>query len=234
MKKIDEDAVRILIVDDDRSVAEVLRDQIARENSVVEVCSDGAEAMDTMNEQGFDLVVTDLMMPKIGGIGVLRHAKAINPDVIVIIITGYASLETAIEAIRDGAYDYIRKPFKLQELQIVVNNAIDKIRLIRENKKLLKELEDVYQQLMVIKREQAATARNSPQTDDKEGNSLAFYSPNTPLLSHYMPRPGVGGRSYFDELHRLSELKQNGLLTNSEFKTFKEYLLKNIKSLTSF
>lgn len=228
MKEIDGDAVSILIVDDDISVAEVLRDQVAQENVVVEVCSDGAEATDTMNKQNFDLVITDLMMPKIGGLGVLRHAKVINPDVIVIIITGYASLETAIESIRDGAYDYIRKPFKLQELEIVVNNAIDKIRLIRENRKLLKELDDVYRQLMVIKREQAATARNSRQTDKNEGDNLAFYPPNVPI-PHYMPRSGVDERNYFGELQRLSELKQNGLLTNSEFKTFKEYLLKNIK-----
>lgn len=233
MQEIDGDAIMILIVDDDRSVAEVLRDQVAQENVVVEVCSNGAEAMDTMNKQTFDLVITDLMMPKIGGIGVLRHAKAINPDVIVIIITGYASLETAIEAIREGAYDYIRKPFKLQELQIVVNNAVDKIRLIRENKKLLKELKDVYHQLMVIKKEQETTPHTASKADDKEGKSLAFYPTNAPLL-HYMQKSGVGGRSHFDELQRLSDLKQNGLLTSSEFKTFKEYLLRNIKDLTSF
>ncbi len=233
MQEIDGDAIRILIVDDDRAVAEVLRDQITQENTVVEVCSNGAEATDTMNKQTFDLVITDLMMPKIGGIGVLRHAKAINPDVIVIIITGYASLETAIEAIREGAYDYIRKPFKLQELQIVVNNAIDTIRLIRENEKLLKELEDVYHQLMVIKKEQETAPRTTPKADDKDEDSLAFYPPNTPV-PHYMQKSGVGGRSYLDELQRLSELKQNGLLTSSEFKTFKEYLLRNIKDLTSF
>lgn len=228
MKETGADAFKILIVDDDRSVAEVLRDQIAAENIVVDVCSDGAEAMDTMNKKIFDLVITDLMMPKIGGLRVLRHAKSINPDVIVVIITGYASLETAIEAIRDGAYDYIRKPFKLQELQIVVNNAIDKIGLIRENKKLLKELEDAYRQLPAIKNKQGTEHPHSFQADDNEGNSLAFYPPNTPFL-HYMPKSGVGGRNYFDELQRLSELRQNGLLSDSEFKTFKEYLLKNIK-----
>jgi CheY-like chemotaxis protein len=228
MKEIEANAIGILIVEDDRSVAEVLRDQITRENVNVEVCSNGAEATDTMDKQVFDLVITDLMMPKIGGIGVLRHARMINPDVIVIIITGYASLETAIEAIREGAYDYIRKPFKLQELQIVVNNAIDKIGLIRENKKLLKELDDVYRQLIVIKNEQETACHTTPQREEKGQWSLAFYSSNAPFL-HYTPRSRDGGKNYFDALERLSALKQKGLLTDNEFKTFKEYLLKAIK-----
>jgi hypothetical protein len=112
----------------------------------------------------------------------------------------------------------------------VVNNAIDKIGLIRENKKLLKELDDVYRQLIVIKNEQETACHTTPQGEEKGKWSLAFYSSNAPFL-HYMPQSRVGGRNYFDALERLSALKQNGLLTESEFKTFKEYLLKAIKDL---
>ena len=103
--------------------------------------------------------------------------------------------------------------------------------MIRENKKLLKELEDVYHQLIVIKNEQETARHTTPQGDEKGKWSLAFYSSNAPFL-HYIPQSRVGGRNYFDALERLSELKQNGLLTESEFKTFKEYLLKEVKNLT--
>ena len=79
---------------------------------------------------------------------VLRQAKAMNPDVVVIIITGHGSLETAIEAIHEGAYEYIKKPFKLQEMEIVFNNAVEKVNLIRKNNQLLQDLKEAYDQLV--------------------------------------------------------------------------------------
>ncbi|MFH1077232.1 MAG: response regulator [Pseudomonadota bacterium] len=225
-----EELINILIVDDDKSFAEVLRDEILKENVVVWVCSDGAEATDLIAGNNFHLVITDLMMPKIGGLGVLQHAKKINPETIVVIITGYATLESAIEAIRQGAYDYIRKPFKLDELHIVVNNAIDRICLIRENRKLIQELDHVYKQLVILKEQAKRTVANRGDNANENSNdyNIPFYPSGVPYLYH-MNGKAKSGLDYVSELERLTKLKQEGFLAEGEFKTFKDYLLRQMK-----
>ena len=111
-------SIRSVIVDDDKTIGEILKELVSREHTSVDVFSDGFEAIEFVKRQPVDIVITDLMMPGIGGLEVLRQAKITNPHVVVIIITGHASLETAIEAVREGAYDYIKKPFKLEEMGI--------------------------------------------------------------------------------------------------------------------
>ena len=106
--------INILIVDDEKAVADILKDCISNEKRSIDVCFDGLKAIDHIQNNFYDLIIVDLVMPKVGGIDVLKYAKKANPDVQVIIITGYASLETAIMAIKEGAYDYIRKPCKLE------------------------------------------------------------------------------------------------------------------------
>jgi DNA-binding NtrC family response regulator len=118
-------------------------------------------------------------MPGANGIEVMRKAKEANPDVQVIIITGYASLETAIEAIKEGAYDYITRPFKLDEMKVVVENACEKIRLMKENQRLIQNLEEVYQRMQNPQKKQiVATSRKEPRKDEMEalGSFLDFRS----------------------------------------------------------
>ena len=212
--------IKILIVDDEKSVADILKDVLSDEKRSVDVCYDGLTGIDRIQNNVYDLIIVDLMMPKIGGLDILKYAKKTNPDVLVIIITGYASLETAIMAIKEGAYDYIRKPCKLEEIKIVVENAVDKISLYRENRKLLKNLQDAYHELMVLRKEIKA---------DKKITSINFFSSNMPSL-HYL----YGSRSVpdntIDKLQALSSLKESGNLNESEFKAFKRNLLEMINS----
>ena len=105
--------IRSLIVDDDTAIGEILKELISGEHISVKVLNDGHEAIEFIKKQPVDIVITDLIMPKVGGLEVLGAAKGTNPDAVVIIVTGHASLETAIEAVRKGAHDYIKKPFKL-------------------------------------------------------------------------------------------------------------------------
>ncbi|MGW8324388.1 MAG: response regulator, partial [Desulfobacterales bacterium] len=184
----------------------------------IDVCYDGLDGIDHIQRNSYDLVIVDLVMPKVGGLDVLKYAKIANPDVLVIIITGYASLETAIMAVREGAYDYIRKPCKLEEIKIVVDNAIDKIKLFRENKGLLKEIKDAYNELMLLKNEKKA---------DKKISSINFFSSNMPSL-HYLYNNNSAPNSTIDKLQALSSLKERGGLTENEYKTFKHNLLKMI------
>lgn len=210
--------VNILIVDDEKDVADILKDCISDKERSIDVCYDGLDGIDHIQKNSYDLVIVDLVMPKVGGLDVLKYAKVANPDVLVIIITGYASLETAIMAVREGAYDYIRKPCKLEEIKIVVDNAIDKIKLFRENKGLLKEIKDAYHELMLLKNEKKA---------DKKISSINFFSSNMPSL-HYLYNNNSAPNNTIDKLQALSSLKERGGLTESEYKTFKHNLLKMI------
>ena len=218
MPKMTDHQINILIVDDEKDVADILKDCISDEERSIDVCYDGLDGIDHIQKNSYDLVIVDLVMPKVGGLDVLKYAKVANPEVLVIIITGYASVETAIMAVREGAYDYIRKPCKLEEIKIVVDNAIDKIKLFRENKGLLKEIKDAYHELMLLKNEKKA---------DKKISSINFFSSNMPSL-HYLYNNNSAPNNTVDKLQALSSLKERGGLTESEYKTFKHNLLKMI------
>lgn len=211
---------KILIVDDDKAIADILKDIVAAKDRTVEVCHDGVEAIECIQHHRYDLIIVDLVMPRVGGVDVLRYAKKANPDVLVIIFTGHASIETAITAIREGAYDYIRKPCKLEEIRIAVQNAVDKINLINENKRLLKKLQETYHELMILRQEKG---------QDKKVASVNFFSSNMPSL-HYLYNKSGPAHNYVDKLQAISDLKESGSLSDSEFKAFKDHLLQSIDS----
>lgn len=135
---------RILVVDDEQSMREFLSIFLERSGYTVELAEDGAEAIEFINNDLYDLVVTDLSMPKVGGLQVLAHVKEASPSTAVILVTAYASTESAVEAMKAGAFDYIIKPFKLDELKIVIQKALENQRLVRENALLRRELADKY------------------------------------------------------------------------------------------
>jgi DNA-binding NtrC family response regulator len=211
--------INILIVDDETSVADILKDCVSDTGRSVDVCYNGLEGIEHIQKSRYDLIIVDLVMPKIGGLDVLKYAKKENPDVLVIIITGHASLETAIMAVKEGAYDYIRKPCKLEEIRIVVDNAIEKIRLLRENKKLLKEIQDTYSELMLLRQEKKT---------DKKISSINFFSSNMPSL-HYLYNNSSTSNNTVEKLQALAMLKEDGNLTENEFRSFKQNLLKMIE-----
>lgn len=212
--------IHILIVDDETSVADILKDCVSDRGRSVDVCYNGLDGIEHIQYNHYDLIVVDLVMPKIGGLDVMRYAKKENPDVLVVIITGHASLETAIMAVKEGAYDYIRKPCKLEEIKIVVDNAIEKIRLYRENKKLLKEIQDTYSKLTLLKQEKKM---------DKKSSNINFFSSNMPSL-HYLYNNSKSAGNTVEKLKALSMLKEKGNLTENEFKSFKQNLLKMMDS----
>lgn len=114
---------RILVVDDEKSMCEFLEIMLTREGYEVSLSQSGQEACDFIEKEKFDLVITDIRMKGVDGIGVLRKAKAVDPGVIVILISAFATAETAVEAMKEGAYDYIPKPFKVREFKRLVREA---------------------------------------------------------------------------------------------------------------
>ncbi len=131
---------RILIVDDEESMRDFLHITLTREGYDVHTASTAADAIISFEENLFDLIISDIKMPSMSGIELLKKMKSINPDIPVIMITAYASVDTAVEAMKQGAYDYISKPFKVEELKHIVNNALEKRRLEQENMLLREEL----------------------------------------------------------------------------------------------
>ena len=131
---------KILIVDDERSMRDVLSIMLKRAGYGVTVASDGEEAIAHIDKELFDLVITDLKMPKAGGLEVLKAVKESSPESVVLIITAYASTESAVEAMKLGAYDYLTKPFQVDEVQLIIRNALEKRRLSTENILLKREM----------------------------------------------------------------------------------------------
>ena len=136
--------VRILVVDDESIVCESCRRILEEEAYEVEVALSGQEAFDKMKGKAFDIVIADLKMPAIDGMDVLRHLRKEYPDTIVIMITGFSTVETAVEAMKLGAFDYIPKPFTPDEVSIVVKKALEKRSLQLENIYLRQELQEKY------------------------------------------------------------------------------------------
>jgi len=135
---------RILVVDDEMIVCESCKRILEEEGYEVEIALSGKEAFEKMRAAPFDIVITDLKMPGVDGMEVLRTFRAEYPDVIVIMITGFSTVETAVEAMKLGAFDYIPKPFTPDEVSIVVKKAIEKKSLLLENIYLRQELQEKY------------------------------------------------------------------------------------------
>ncbi len=128
----------ILIVDDERSMREVLEIFLKNEGYSVTTAENGRTAMEAIQKDIFDLIITDLKMPKMGGLELLKGVKEISHDTVVVIMTAYGTTESAVEAMKLGAFDYIQKPFKMDDIRLVVNNALEKQRL-KEEVAILKE-----------------------------------------------------------------------------------------------
>ena len=138
--------VKILVVDDDSFACESC-EMILTETEAeytVETTLSAKEALEKIEEEMFDIVIVDLVMPDIDGIEVLQSIRESHPEIIVIMITGYPTIETAVEAQRLGAFDYVLKPFTPDELSIVVARALENRELIRENRCLRRELQERY------------------------------------------------------------------------------------------
>jgi DNA-binding NtrC family response regulator len=135
---------RILVVDDDRNSCQLLAEFLAGEGFQIDTAWDGKQALSMLEKETFDIVLTDLKMPKVNGIQVLESLSRTNPTAIGIIITGYGTIKSAIEAIRAGAYDYITKPVQLDEVKLTLERALEHQTLIRENITLKQQLKSKY------------------------------------------------------------------------------------------
>jgi ActR/RegA family two-component response regulator len=215
--------LKILIIDDDKRLLSALKSLAVEENHDVITCETGLDGVRSCREQKFDLVITDLMLPGASGLEIMQEARKISPETLVVLITGYASLESAIRAIREGAYDYVAKPFKLEEIRILIHNASERIHLAHENQRLLRELHAAYAQLQGVKEFMGIENTNSidphhPQSSFIAGSMLPLY---------YQHSGAAATPGFLTDLERISALLEKGFISEEEFELCKSRLLKN-------
>ena len=131
----------ILIVDDDEGVRQILAESLGSSGHTVSTADSGERAVALVRENPIDLVIVDLVLPRVDGLEVLREITTLRPETAVIMITGYASVETAIKAMKMGAVDYIVKPFRMEEVELIVSRALERSQLRRENAALRRQLQ---------------------------------------------------------------------------------------------
>lgn len=134
------DQPRVLVVDDEKFIRDILADFLTMEGFFVRTAEDGAQALGEIQKASFDLVISDLKMPRMGGLDLLQHVAKLQPEALTVIMTGFGTVETAIDAMKQGAYDYILKPFKVEEIVHVVHRGLEKKRLATENLRLREAL----------------------------------------------------------------------------------------------
>ena len=142
--------IRILIVDDERIAVKNLEHILKKEGYSVAGTGSGSNALKLLEERQFDVVLTDLRMEKVDGLQILKKCRELQPDAEVIMITGYATLESAVEAMKKGAFHYIAKPFKLDLVRNIVKEASEKVMLKKENRNLRDQLENFQGKVKII------------------------------------------------------------------------------------
>jgi two-component system phosphate regulon sensor histidine kinase PhoR len=147
------DTANILVVDDERGIREGCRRILTAEGFSADVAGNGAEGWDLVRaKKSYDLLLVDLMMPVMGGLELMDHVSQFDPEVIMIVITGFATIETAVEAMKHGAYDYVPKPFTPDQLLAVVNRGLEKRRLRIQAQRLMEERD---QKLLEVAKEES-------------------------------------------------------------------------------
>lgn len=215
----DNPTLRILIAEDDPHLGEALVSYLRERGYPVDLARHGGEALNLIAGQDYSLILADLVMPEADGLAVLRAARQKNPAALVVIMTGHASLSSAIQATREGAYDYLRKPFNLQEIEVAVENAARLLHLREENGRLLDKLKELNARLAELQQESAYPEDNLPPENPHEGSD-----PLRNLLWCY-PLPWEVDPPQQSDLERLLGLYRENLLTEREFQILKERIL---------
>jgi len=211
--------LKILIAEDDPHLGEALVSYLREKGHAVDLARHGGEALKLLERHLYALVLADLVMPEADGLEVLRAARQRNPAALVVIMTGHASLASALQATREGAYDYLRKPFNLQEIEVAVDNAARLLQLREENGRLLAQLDELNAKLAEMKQDDPYPAPDSAPSSPQEGVDLLRN-----LLWAY-PLPWEMDPPHSGDLERLLGLYRDNLLTEKEFQILKERIL---------
>ena len=136
---------KILVIDDEKPIRNTLSEILEYEDHEVELAEDGVEGIEKAKEEKFDIILCDIKMPKLDGVEVIEKLMEICPEVPVIMISGHGTVETAVETLKKGAYDFIEKPLDLNRLLVSIRNAIERKDLMIETQKLKRKVSKTYE-----------------------------------------------------------------------------------------
>lgn len=211
---------KVLIVDDELFVRELLMEFLSKQDFEVLLAESGEKAIEIAKSTPAEVALVDLKMPGIDGLKTMQEIKKLSPSTLTIIMTGYPTIETSIEALRSGAYDYVVKPFKLNELKNIIDRALNEYRLKLEINELRGRIKNLESKL------------KAHQVTGKKGEGSGV-QPNASIS------PIAGGALYgekikanekkedsiLEQIKRLGELKEKGLISGEEFEAKKSELL---------
>lgn len=212
-----QDPIRILIADDEASFLKALATYLSKPWREILTARNGAEAVSVLECSKVDVVITDLVMPKVDGLGVLQKVVDSGAKTLVILMTGYGSIETAVRAMSQGAFDYKTKPFLLEEMGLAVARAEAYLTLLREKEaltlerdSLLKELEELRSLVVSQDTPKPLIAKRSPKLNvlEKTPNLQTAFS----WYKRWQPESSLE-----EELELLRELREQGLLTQEQW-----------------
>ena len=214
------DKVSILIVDDDPFLRDLLVRYFTQQGYNVQAVETGIEAKEEMGKASYQIVVIDILLSEMNGIELVDELKAMDSGIILILMTGHPSLETALDALKKGVQDYLVKPFRLEQLHEILKQCLEKKQILSENKKLKEELEEARRQLekyqSLIRQSHLVTtlAAGDPQAGHSWGNAAyrfqSLQKKETTLE---------------DRVHKLALLKEEGFISEDEFEAKRKQLI---------
>lgn len=224
-----EAAVRVLVADDDEIFLEILAETVEETGASVELAEDGLVALEKLSAGEFDILISDLNMPRMDGLTLLRQVRTLYPHILSILITGFGSLESAIQALRLGAYDYIQKPFMVEQVAVTVRNAVDRVKTYKEKATLLREIEDLHRRIYSLEGKRYSECG----VYDRAGNLLTG-----PLLANlpgfrpeaFLEKPQGNPNRAIASLEALKGLKRDGIISDTELRKLKQLIIKKIES----
>ncbi|MCE5335880.1 MAG: response regulator [Desulfobacteraceae bacterium] len=222
MKSRPEPVAKVLVADDDEVFQEILAETVEGAGAQVELVSDGVAALEQLAAGEFDILISDLNMPRMDGLTLLRQVRALYPSILSILVTGFGSLESAIEALRLGAYDYIQKPFMVEQVAVTIRNAIDKVTSYKEKAILLERIELLHQKLCLLE------GRRHPELGPGRQMGRHLYRGIRP--DTFLELPEGNPNRAITALENLKSLNREGVITDSDLERLKSVIIKKIES----
>jgi len=224
-----ETAVRVLVADDDEIFLEILAETVEETGAAVELAGDGLAALEKLSAGDFDILISDLNMPRMDGLTLLREVRTVYPHIPSILITGFGSLESAIQALRLGAYDYIQKPFMVEQVAVTVRNAVDRVKTYKEKAGLLREIEELHRRVYSLEGKRYSECK----VFDSSGNLMSG-----PLLADipgfrpdaFLEKPQGNPNRAIVSLEALKGLRRDGIISDSELRRLKQLIINKIES----
>jgi CheY-like chemotaxis protein len=221
--------VRVVVADDDEVFLEILAETVEQADAAVELAPDGLAALEQLSAGDFDILISDLNMPRMDGLTLLRQVRTFYPHILCILITGFGSLESAIQALRLGAYDYIQKPFMMEQVGVTIRNAVDRVKAYKERAGLLLEIEKLQRKICSLEGRQYCGDGGYNDPAGLVGSTL-----RTEMLrlrpDAFLEKPQGNPNRAITALEALKGLKREGIISDSELDRLKKLIVSRIES----